>query len=106
MSHSDYAQWVMSKIVPTNQNRVNEAAHHFQTALELNNNNGQHYEIYINHAYFLTNFKNWKGALEFTKLALQKGVEQGMHGKMLENVQAQEKSLQDAINKEEANNGG
>ena len=84
LSHSDYAQFVLTNNVNIDKqiNRINEAAFYIQEAKRITDADGQLFEVYLNYAFFLSSVGNMKGALESTSKAITVGREQGVHGNL------------------------
>jgi hypothetical protein len=103
MSHSDYAQYVITNCVNIDKqvNRFNEATYHMQEAKTIADNDGKIFEIYLNMAYLLSCLGNMKGAREFTTKALTEGRKQGLHGKLEDILINQEKHFEEVEKKKE-----
>jgi len=107
MSHSDYAQYVLTHNVSEDKqmNRVNEATYHMQRAKEMAENDGQHFEIYLNMAFLLSFLGNGKGALNYTRKALELGRQQGVHGRLEEVLVKQIKTFEEKLAEYEKKKG-
>ena len=105
MSHSDYAQFVLSRVVPENKdqvNRVNEGVFHMQEGHRMcANGHGPMFEIHLNMAFMLSCIGNQEVALEQTRLALSVGRAQGLHGNLEKIIENQVKTFEDALKAKE-----
>ena len=84
MSHSDYAQYVLTNCVNIDKqmNRLNEASFYMQEAKRLADSDGNQFEVYLNMAYLLSVLGNLPAALEFTRKSRDLGLTQGVRGKL------------------------
>lgn len=103
MSHSDYAQHVLTTCCEKNINRINEAGYHIQEARRITDQNGQIFEVYLNMAFYLSCLGNFEGALENTKKALEKGREQGVYGKLEKILEGQIKHFEQMVAEKKKN---
>ena len=99
MSHSDYAQYVLTNCVNIDKqvNRINEASFYMQEAKRLADNDGKLFEVYLNMAYLLSYLGNIPVALDFTRKALSLGREQGVHGRLEQVLKEQETNFQNIV---------